>query len=221
LQFVGTRLSTAVDGALVTSASPAFIVLFAALILRERLTWRGLAAMALATLGVVVIIDPAQASFGGDVFAGNVALAFAAVMWGLYSVLVRRVSARHDTLTVTLYALLGGLLLTAPAALFESRAWLVGPITPGMVVEVLYLGIICTSAAMWLWNRAFALVEASTAALFFFAQPVVGALLGVWLLGQRMTPGLWAGGLLIGAGLLLALRRGATPPVPSQPDDDR
>ena len=35
---------------------------------------------------------------------------------------------------------------------------------------------------MWLWSRAFALVNASVAWLFFFAQPLVGALLGVLLL---------------------------------------
>src|SRR5574341_627563 len=57
-QFVGTDLSTAVNGALVTSASPAFILLFAALILREKLSVRRIASVALATAGVLVIVDP-------------------------------------------------------------------------------------------------------------------------------------------------------------------
>jgi drug/metabolite transporter (DMT)-like permease len=58
---------------------------------------------------------------------------------------------------------------------------------------------------MWLWNRAFALVSASTASLFFFAQPLVGALLSAVLLGQQMTPALWIGAALIVAGVLVAL----------------
>ncbi len=91
-QFIGTALSTAVNGALVTSASPAFILLFAALILREKLTPMHLLAVGLATLGVIVIVNPAEADFGSDTFVGNLFLAIAALTWGLYSVLVRRVS---------------------------------------------------------------------------------------------------------------------------------
>jgi len=58
LQFVGTRLSTAANAALVTSAAPAFILLFAAWLLKERIiSWR-LLALALATLGVLAVVDP-------------------------------------------------------------------------------------------------------------------------------------------------------------------
>ena len=94
-QFVGTDKSTAVNGTLVTSASPAFILLFAALILRERLTTQRIAAVTLATIGVLVIIDPAKTDFSSETFKGNLAFALAALTWGLYSVLVRKVSGRH------------------------------------------------------------------------------------------------------------------------------
>ena len=48
-QFVGTDLSTAINGALVTSASPAFVVLFALVLLRERLTLLRLLSIVLAS----------------------------------------------------------------------------------------------------------------------------------------------------------------------------
>lgn len=204
-QFVGTDQSTAVNGALVTSASPAFILIFAALLLREHLTPQRVLAVALATVGVVVIIDPAQADFSSATFRGDIALAVAAITWGLYSVLVRGVSARQNTLTVTLFAFIGGICFTLPAALFELLGRPVGELTPLVLVGVLYLGVVSTAGAMWLWNRAFALVEASVASLFFFAQPLVGALLAAVFLGQGMTPSLWLGGLMIIFGVLLAL----------------
>lgn len=206
-QFVGTDLSTAINGSLVTSASPAFIVLFAALILRERLSWRRIAAVGLATVGVLVIIDLSKVSFSSQTFQGDVALAVAAVTWGLYSVLVRLVSRDHDTLVVTAVAFTGGMFITIPGALIERNSRPVGEITPMIVLGVLYLGIVSTAGAMWLWNRAFALVDASVASLFFFAQPVVGALLSVVLLNQQITPNLIIGSILIAAGVLLALRK--------------
>lgn len=205
-QFVGTDLSTAINGSVVTSASPAFIVLFAALILRERLNVRRVLAVVLASVGVLLILDLSQANFSSDTFRGDVALAVAAVTWALYSVLVRRVSIHRDTLVVTLAAFAGGLLFNVPAALIEAGTRPIGEITPAIVLGVLYLGVISTAAAMWMWNRAFALVDASVASLFFFAQPVVGAALSVVLLGQPVTAPLIAGSVLIAAGVLLALR---------------
>jgi drug/metabolite transporter (DMT)-like permease len=206
-QFVGTDKSTAVNGTLITSASPAFILIFAALLLREKLSPQRIAAVALATVGVIVIIDLANAQFGSDTFLGDVALAGAALTWGLYSVLVRQVSATYDTLVVSVWGFIGGLCLTAPAAAVELTQRPIGEITPGVVLGVLYLGVVSTAGAMWMWNRAFALVDASVASLFFFAQPLVGTLLSVVLLNQRMTPTLWLGSALIVGGVLLSLYR--------------
>ncbi|MBT3321416.1 MAG: DMT family transporter [Anaerolineae bacterium] len=44
-QFVGTHLSTAANGSLVTSATPAFVLIFAALILKEKITNKHLIAL--------------------------------------------------------------------------------------------------------------------------------------------------------------------------------
>jgi drug/metabolite transporter (DMT)-like permease len=209
-QFVGTDLSTAVNGALITSASPAFILLFAVMILSEKLTRVHLLAIGLATLGVVIIIDPAQADFSSDTFLGNIALAVAAITWGLYSVLVRRVSARTETLIVTFFAFIGGLALTLPAAALELSSETIGEINGWVILGILYLGVISTAGAMWFWNRAFALVEAGTASLFFFAQPLVGAGLGILLLDQDLTWNLLIGAGLIVAGVLITTRQSST-----------
>ena len=45
LQFLGTKLSTAANGSLVTSATPAFVLLFAWILLKEKITHRRLAAL--------------------------------------------------------------------------------------------------------------------------------------------------------------------------------
>jgi len=205
MQFVGTDKSTAINGALVTSASPAFILLFASLLLKEKLTFRHIAAVLLATIGVVVIVDPINANFSSETFIGDIALTIAAITWGLYSVLVRRVSDNFNTMSITLFAFIGGLVLAIPASVIELQTATIGAITWGIVLGVLYLGIISPAVAMWMWNRAFALVDASIAALFFFAQPLVGALLSTIFLGQQLTPGLVVGGGLIIAGVAVSV----------------
>ena len=74
----------------------------------------------------------------------------------------------------------------------------------GVVAGVLFIGIISTALAMFLWNSAFAILDAGVASLTFFAQPVVGTLLGWFFLGEIITPLFLVGGGLIGIGLVIA-----------------
>jgi drug/metabolite transporter (DMT)-like permease len=205
LQFVGTSLSTAANASLVTSASPAFLLLFGALILRERITGRRLAALFLASLGILAVIDPRLARFDPSMFRGNVVLLGAAVTWGLYSVLVKRVSGMASTTEISLLASLGGLALSLPLAAVELSSRPTLAITPGLVVGVLYLGVVSTAVATYLWNKSLALLETGVVSLLFFAQPAVGAGLGAFVLGERLTTGFWLGAALIGAGLILSI----------------
>jgi drug/metabolite transporter (DMT)-like permease len=205
-QFVGTAQSGALNGSVITSASPAFILLFGWLILREPLTPIRIGAVALASLGVLIVLDLSKFSLSSETFTGNIALTIAALTWGAYSVLIRRVSANYPILTISFYALVGGLFIAVPLALLQLQTTPIGSITLIDFLGILYLGVISTAIAMLLWNQAFALVEASVASLFFFAQPLVGVLLSTLLLGKVITPQLLIGGILIIGGVLLSMR---------------
>ncbi len=206
LQFIGTRLSTASNGALVTSATPAFVLLFAALILGERVTRRRLLALLVASVGVLAVIDPRTVRFSPDLFWGNLSLLAAAVTWALYSVLVRKTTRDLAVLPATMVFFWGGLLVAVPASALELRATTVGQITLGVVLGILYLGVVSTALAMFLWNKAFADLDAGTASLTFFAQPIVGVGLGALFLHEQLSFLFLAGGVLIGIGLWLAAK---------------
>lgn len=215
-QFWGTDLSTAANGALITSASPAFIAIFAYWLLRERLTPARIVALVIATVGVVIVVfDPAGIRLGTDVLWGNVALFGAAVTWGLYSVLVKRATTQGiPTLTITVMAPAGGLLVAVPMMLWELTAggeqWgqIVGAMTLNLIGGILFLGIICTALAVYLWNKAFEILDATVASLLFFAQPIVGAVLSAWLLKEPLGLQFFlGGGLILVAVLIISLER--------------
>ena len=203
-QFVGTKLSTASNGSLVTSATPAFVLLFAALLLAEKITSRRLLALVIATTGVVAIIDPRSALVSPAFFWGNICLVAAALTWALYSVLIRKVTKETDVLTTTLIAFIGGLPVCLPISCWEVATQGFHAVSLGVVGGILFLGIISTALAMVLWNTAFAVLDAGVASLTFFAQPVVGTLLSVLFLNDRITPLFVIGGVLIGVALLIA-----------------
>ena len=203
-QFVGTKLSTASNGALVTSATPAFVLLFAPFLLGEKTTLRNLAALFVSTIGVVAVIDPRAAELSPSLFWGNLSLLAAALTWALYSVLVRKVSQSSDLLISSTVMLAGGIPTSILFSAWEIHTQGIGMITPGILGGILFLGIISTAIAMFLWNYAFAKLPAAVASLTFFAQPVVGTILGWLFLHEKITPLFLLGGLLIGIGLIIS-----------------
>lgn len=213
-QFGGTALGGASAGAIITSATPAFVALFAWLLLRERPTLRQALGLALAFGGVLLVVDAGRgaATDGArnpNALFGGALLVIAAVTWALYSVLVRRAGQAHglSTLTITLGATVVGLMFDLPLAGIELTGMTIGPITPLIVLGLLYLGLVSTALAFHLWNLGFKLLDANTAALCFFAQPVVGATLGVLLLGEPLSFGLALGATLILGGALVSVAR--------------
>lgn len=203
-QFVGTKLSTASNGSLVTSATPAFVLLFAPFLLGERTTTRRLIALVISTLGVVAVIDPRNAELSPTLFWGNLSLLAAALTWAAYSVLVRKVSQTGDLLTASAIMLAGGIPSSMIFGYWEIQTQGIGEITLGVIGGILFLGIISTAIAMFLWNYAFAELPAAVASLTFFAQPVVGTILGALFLGEQITPLFMIGGVMIGIGLVIA-----------------
>jgi len=207
LQFLGTDLGTASDGALVTCATPAFVALFAAPILHERIGGRQWGALGLATGGVFAVLAPQLAGVGAGNLTGTLLLVGAAVTWALYTVLTARAARGLDLTLASLAGFVGGLPVSLAGAWIELGTRSVGPVDFGIVAGVLFLGLVSTALAMLLWNHAFQVLPASTAGLTFFAQPVTGTLLGAVFLGE--APGIlfFAGAGLIAAALVLGRNR--------------
>lgn len=204
LQFVGTDLSTAANGAVITAATPAFVGLFASRLLHEPLTPRQRQALAWATLGALLVANPWQVRLNLRSLWGDVLLLLAAVTWALYSVLVRRLTRAQTVLSVTWWTFLGGVLTSLPLSLVELQFRPMSPWTPGVWAGVLFLGWVSTALAMALWNLAFARLPATLAGLTFFAQPLVGTLLSIAFLHERPDGMFYLGALGIAWGLYLA-----------------
>lgn len=203
LQFIGTKLSDAHTGALITSATPAFIVLFAKFVLNESVTLRKVIALLLATIGVVIVIGFDNS--GGQSFWGNMMLVGAALTWALLSVYVKVASARFSTLMITTYAIWFALLFTTPVMLWELHEQPVSFPNIIVVFGILYLGIISTAGAFFLWNKGMEMMDAGIGSLFFFFQPLVGTVFGFLFLHEQITASFYLGGLLIIIGVFIAV----------------
>ncbi|HFJ9276100.1 TPA: DMT family transporter [Bacillus cereus] len=200
-QFIGTKLSDAHTGSLVTSATPAFMVIFAALILKEKLTARRLLSTIIATIGVIIVI-------GWDIeigsyFIGTIILVGAAITWALLSIYVKIASIQFSSLVITTYAIFFSLFFITPFMIWELQTSSIGTVNTYVILGVLYLGIVSTAGAFFLWNKGLELIDASIGSLFFFFQPIVGSLLGWLLLNETLNSNFFIGGILIICSVLI------------------
>ncbi|MGG3922754.1 DMT family transporter, partial [Geobacillus thermodenitrificans] len=158
----------------------------------------------LATAGVIVIVGLGDG--GESTFAGNMALVGAAVTWALLSVLVKMASARLSVLSITTFAILVAFIGMTPMLMVESPELTAVHWNALVVLGVLYLGIVSTAGAFFLWNKGLEMIDAGIGSLFFFFQPLVGSLFGWLFLHEQLDVSFWIGGVLIVAGVVVAVR---------------
>ncbi|WP_049912329.1 DMT family transporter [Halorubrum kocurii] len=206
-QFVGTELTNASQGSLLTVLTPVFTVLLGAAVLGERVTTAKAGGMTVAGVGTAVVV--AGQYDLGSMAAGN-ALGVALLLvgsatWAGYTVWGLRAVRRHGALRAATYSSLASLPMLG--ALAAGELWYLGlspadlPLTAESVAAVLYLGLGATAAAWYLWYKGLEYVPAGTVAVFFFAQPAVGAALGAALLGESLGSGFVVGGALMTVGI--------------------
>lgn len=204
-QETGTMLSTAQMGAIITSTTPAFMVLFASLILKERLTLKKAISVSLATIGVITIVGFDDINMSS--MLGGVSLIIAALTWALMSVLIKRLPSDYSQIVVTTYATLIAFIILTPFVITKLPQIDIDDLTnPTILGGLIYLGVISTSIAFLLWNRGLQMLNASSGGVFFFVQPVVGTLLGWLILGETISITFWVGSVLILLGVLIVIK---------------
>jgi DME family drug/metabolite transporter len=99
-----------------------------------------------------------------------------------------------------------GAVLLSPTLLFSDPGWVLSPTGLAVALE---LGLAATALAYILYASGLSKVSVSTAATLTLAEPLTAGLLGILVLGERLTPVAVAGMGLLLVGLLLAtVRRG-------------
>lgn len=219
LQFVGTSLTGGAEGALLTTTTPAFVLIFGVLLEKQRvgrLAWLGVA-IALAGVAVLafrgaVVVGPVDetllAIYAARIgpfdarFVGDLLLVGSAATWALFSSVGRPLVERVGAFRAILQASCVAIVLVAPFSAVELAGRELPPLEPRTVLAVLYLGVMATAVAWSLWYRGYTSAPSTVSAAAFFAQPVVGAALGVAILGEALGSAFLAGAALIGAGVL-------------------
>ena len=202
-QFLGTDLTTASQGSLITVSTPIFTVLLGVALLDERLSARAVIGIGTATVGTLLVLSGQYdlTSIAGAATTGILLLLVSSIAWAGYTVYGKPLIDRYSALETATYSTLA---LAVPIELAVTDTSLSSiPLSVPVVAAIGYLGLFGTAAAWYLWYKGLEYVDASIISVFFFAQPVVGGLLGAAFLGEQLGPLFVIGGVVMAAGVYL------------------
>jgi drug/metabolite transporter (DMT)-like permease len=193
---------------------PVFIALFAVLILKDKLTPWLVGGIALALAGTGVLMLGSLSAPAGEVgLIGLILVTLSTMGWGIYTVLIKPVSAKYGSFPVACLAL-GISALPMIVFVTPDIGETLARMTLVQWAAVFFVVVFATFLATSAWNYALGQMESSLAGMFLYVQPLVAAVGGILLLNERLSWPLVAGGLLIILGVAVAqfgprLRMGA------------
>jgi drug/metabolite transporter (DMT)-like permease len=207
-----SRLITASTVALLFGTLPVFVALFSQLAGVERLRMRHWIAVAVSFSGVALVAT--GASGGLSTHVGGVLLALAtAATFGAYSVGIVPLMRRHSPYLINaMTALIGAVLLASIGSWkLAAQNWSIGALAWG---GVLYGALASAVFGNLLWFKAVDRVGPGRAALYVNLQPFLGAVFAVVVLSESLGLLQVAGGVVVGAAILIArVRPTRAPPA--------
>jgi drug/metabolite transporter (DMT)-like permease len=208
LAYWGVNLTTATDASLMIIGEIIFTSMLAAMVAGERLgRWRGLGLLVGAS-GVLILVLGNAADLAGDQRGTLRALGDLLVLSGIfceavYTVFGARLARRVEPLVLIAYAYAGSMVVWAPVIFWHLVAGYSLALNWSTGLAILYLAALPSVLCHLVWFSVIRQSGANLGAMSLFVQPVVGALLGILLLGEPVTVGLVAGAVLIFVALLL------------------
>ncbi len=207
--YAALHHTTVVNAALINTLMPVFTFVLAAGILRETLSRRQAAGIALAVAGAAgIILRGGTGEFSlATLNRGDLLVVGGVIFWALYTVLIRwrRTGLPLNLfLTVTIFF---GVVIHLPFVAWEVAT--VGGFTPTAqsLGAIVYFALFPSVAAYILWNRAVALLGPGRTGMFMYLMPAFSAALGVGFLDEAFRLYHAVGIALIFAGITLVTRR--------------
>ncbi len=209
LQNTALDHTYAANVSILVALSPILTVLLAQLFSRsnERLGKYVYIGAVIAIAGVVLVVLNGQMSFHLSPIGDLLALA-AALMWAVYSILIKKYTEQYDNFIVTRRVFLWAFLTAVPLMLLTDGMPVLTPLFTDVKVLIswLFLGVMGNAVCFAIWNIAFKALGVVVTNNYLYASPFVTVFVGWLLLGEPISVMSIIGAVLITVGVIFAYK---------------
>ena len=201
--------STSSNVSIIVGSTPILTALLVGAVYRdERLNGRQWVGTLIAFVGMALIVLNGQLLLHLNPLGDMLALV-ASATWAVYSLLMRRMMSRYNSVFITRKVFFYGLLTVIPVFLLTGhdpfRSDLLAD--PVVAFNLLFLGVIASTLCYFLWTRVLDTIGTVRATNYIYLQSFVTMLTAAFVLGERITWMAIMGVVTLIAGLVLASKQ--------------
>ena len=194
---------------IISACLPLMVAVAAWIFLAESIHNRTIIGLILSITGVVMLtLFQSGESRATQPVLGNFLELLAMVSACGNMILVKKLSMRYDTWSLTGMQICAGLIFFLPGAASLARAD-IGFFTPKIILMLIYLGVCVSFFSFGLYNWGISKIEASRASIFINLIPVTAVALGWLFLGETLNMKQVAATCIVISGVLISNRIGS------------
>lgn len=206
LIYIAAHTTVTVNMAVINESTPLFIILFAWWLLGEKLTRLKTIGVATTTFGVLLLIS------NGDINnllklsfrLGDLWVLVAAMLFGLYSILIKKRPGEMSLVTFIFSTFLCGWIFLIPLFCWETVVTEPVIYSSRLIGIIIYLGIFTSIIAYIAWTRAVQLIGPARSALIYYLLPVFSGIEAILFLDEPLKVIHVISFLLIIGGVIIA-----------------
>lgn len=182
LFYEGLNLSTPVDASLIHVLNPVFVIIFASLILGEKVTREKAVGILLGASGVIILVLNGRSfTFNADHVLGNILILLNMIFYALYLVLIKPLIGKYHTTTILKWVSFFGFLFILPFSIKPTLDINFREISFLSWLGISYIIILNTFVAYLLINFALKTVTATVVSYYSYLQPLIATLFSLTL----------------------------------------
>jgi drug/metabolite transporter (DMT)-like permease len=209
--LAGVSLTSAVSAGVIMAAIPATVALLSRAFLREPISGRTWTAIACAALGIALLAwakpaatDASRVGGADLAWLGNLLVCAAVLCEASYAVIGKALTGVLGPKRITALINLWGFALVTPFGLYTALQFDFTGVRAGSWLLLVFYALAASIWTVWLWMTGLKVVPAGQAGVFTAMLPVSAALVGVFVLGERLVALQWIAFAAALAGVLLA-----------------
>jgi drug/metabolite transporter (DMT)-like permease len=199
----GQSLTAAGHGSVLFATTPIWVMILAAIFLREQLTWKKIVGGSLAVAGAFTIITAGSLKLGAEYLVGDLIILVSVWAWAVYAILGKPLAEKYGALRITAYALSVGALAYAPFGLYRAITFDYSRATTAGWMAIIYFALGSSVASYVIWYWLLKKMTASRLAVYSNIQPILATSVAYFALGERLGLPFFIGGSIVLVGVIL------------------
>ena len=188
LIYIAGHTTTVINLSLISISFPIFIIILSRFLFREKITFPKIIGIILVGFGVIVIITKGSLALllQLEFFIGDIWMLLAAIIFAVYSILLKKKPADINILSFQYITFAMGLAMLLPFYLIELSIVPPTVFTSEAIYSIVYIGIGASLMAFILWNKAIATIGPVKSGMIYYTIPLFSGLLAFLILKEEL-----------------------------------